>query len=253
MIKDWSALLDAAKLAAEAAGSFLCRREGITVDECTQRDIKLSTDKTSESIILDILKTTDIPVLSEEKGIVGDATQELLWIVDPLDGTVNYFRGLDDLACVSIALWQKQTPILGLVYRFRSREMFSGIVGEGFWLNGKPMHTAETVALVDAVLATGLPKGTDFSQSNLLRFTGAMQSVKKVRMLGAAALMGAYVAAGRVDAYREDGIMLWDIAAAAALVLAAGGEVDIKMKESNKCWCCLYATATLRQAFEALD
>ena len=89
--------------AAKAAGSFLRERKDIHIDKLEGKDIKLSSDKQSEQIIFNILEESRIPILSEEAGFVG-IEGEFCWIVDPIDGTINYFKGLDDFSCVSIAL-----------------------------------------------------------------------------------------------------------------------------------------------------
>ncbi len=117
----WTEELELAIKAAEKAGEFLRKRENIHVDALEGKDIKLSSDKISERIIMDILEKSSIPVLSEEYGFKGQEGDRC-WIVDPLDGTINYFKGLDDLACVSIALWKKGKPVLGVVYRFINKE-----------------------------------------------------------------------------------------------------------------------------------
>lgn len=242
-------LLTIAVQAAEEAGKFLAQRQDIHIDESSRRDIKLSSDKLSEAILLKALQATGIPVLSEEKGFVGEKA-DLCWVVDPLDGTVNYYREMDDLACVSVALCRGETPVLGVVNRFMRGEVFSGLVGEGAWLNGKEIHTRTITNAADAILATGLPKGRDFSEAALTGFVQQLQKVKKVRMLGAAALMCTFVAAGRVDIYTEDNIMFWDVAGAAAIVQAAGGIVHIVKRQNNMCLCRCYATSALQNSFE---
>ena len=243
--------LNIAKEAALKAGNFLKRREGIHVDAAEGKDIKLSSDKRSEEIIINILKTTGIPILSEECGQLGGDPDEFLWIIDPLDGTANYWKGVGELACVSVALWRKNEPALGVVYRFEADELYYGAVGEGAFLNGRPIKTSSVSHTGDAVLATGFPVKGDYGTESLSAFVKQAQDFKKVRMLGAAAIMGAFVAAGKFDAYMEDGIMLWDIAGASAIVLAAGGKTDITMLGDYRCTCKCFSGAALMEDYNA--
>ena len=117
--------LELAIRAAKEAGNFLKQREDIHVDALEGKDIKLSSDKMSEKIIMDILQESEISILSEEFGFK-DEKSKFCWIIDPLDGTINYYRGMDEMACVSIALWKEDRPILGVVYRFMCDELFYG-------------------------------------------------------------------------------------------------------------------------------
>lgn len=244
---------DLAVEAALKAGAYLKDKDLPRIDSQTGKDIKLSSDKKSEEIIINILRDTDIPILSEECGVVGEKKASRVWIIDPLDGTANYWRGMKELACVSVALWENGEPVLGVVNRFQQGELFSGIVGEGAWMNGEVIHTSTTSHISDAVLATGFPVKRDYGSESLQSFIGQVQKFKKVRMLGAAAVMGAFVAAGRVDVYAEDQIMLWDIAASSAIVKAAGGVADILPLESDQCICRLYANESLYEEYNQLE
>lgn len=248
----YKAEYELAMRAAIKAGEFLRDNYQFHVDSQVGKDIKLSSDKKSEEIILNILKETGIPVLSEECGMVGEAGVRG-WIVDPLDGTANYWKGMKELACVSIALWEDGKPVLGVINRFQQGEIFSGIVGEGAWLNGEPIHTSKVEKTTDAIISTGFPVKRNYDSESLTRFVHQVQSFKKVRMLGAAAIMGAFVAAGRIDAYTEEQIMFWDIAASSAIVKAAGGVVDIQMLKDYQCICCLFANETLYKEFKRIE
>lgn len=244
----WNKELELAKEAAKAAGSFLKRRENICVDALDGKDIKLSSDKMSEKIIMDILKKSNLPVLSEECGFQGEEG-ELCWIVDPLDGTINYFKGLDEFACVSVALWQKDRPVLGVVYRFMADELFYGCEGNGAYLNGERVRPSGVRETSQAVMAAGFPVKRSYDTESLGAFVKQVQRFKKVRMLGAAAIMGTFVSCGRLDAYMEDEIMLWDIAGAVAIVNAAGGAASLELLDDNKCLCKCFATKELMEDY----
>jgi myo-inositol-1(or 4)-monophosphatase len=202
------------------------------VNSSEGKDVKVQGDLISESIILKKLQNcSTLPVLSEEKGKIGDfGSEQPYWVVDPLDGSLNFSRGLP-LCCISIALWQNKAPLLGVIYDFNRKELFSGIVGQGAWLNEQPIGVSAVKEKKNAVLTTGFPIRTDFSNEGITTFTNDIQQYKKVRLLGTAALSLAYVACGRVDAYHEQNIMLWDIAGGCAIVQAAGGRFEIKEKE----------------------
>jgi len=113
------------------------------------------------------------------------------------------------------------------VHDFNRGEKFSGIAGEGAWLNDAPLKTSAVADQAEAVLCTGFPAGGDFAGERIAGFVEAIRVYRKVRLLGSAALSLAYVAAGRADAYEERGIMLWDIAGGLAVLLGAGGRMDM--------------------------
>lgn len=228
------ACLSLAKDAAREAGKFLVslRKEKPQVSKSVGKDVKLKEDVASEKIILDLLKSkSKFPVLSEEAGwTASDGAKGLFWAVDPIDGTMNYSRGLP-LSCVSIGLWDGANPVLGVVYDFNRDELFSGIVGSGAWLNDQTIHVSQTPSIDQAVLSTGFPLQTEFSEANVREFIQSVIAYKKIRMIGSAALSLAYVACGRVDVYFERDIMLWDIAGGLPIILGAGGSVS---KEPSK-------------------
>lgn len=236
--------------AVREAARPLKSRANLRVDALVGKDIKLSADKESEKIILEHLACSSLPVLSEECGFVGQQ-RDLYWIVDPIDGTLNYYRGMDELSCISVALWKDDEPLLGVVYRFFKDELFVGVLGEGAWLNDTPIHPSSIASISEAVMATGFPVKRSYEADSLQRFIAQVQGFKKVRMLGAAALMAVFVATGRIDAYFEEEIMLWDIAAAAAIVRAAGGTVEIEPLADYKCVCRCFATHALMEEYHA--
>jgi len=220
-------LLSLAQSVALEAGRILRSRSadlnGVREDQ--GKDLKLQADVRAEEAILQRLQAaTDFPILSEESGAsIGFRTDAEYWVIDPLDGTLNFSRRLP-LSCVSIGLWRGEQPLLGVVHDFERDETFTGLVGDGAACNGTPIRVNSVTETAKAVLATGFPSGRDFGDAPLLAFCRKVQGFKKVRLLGSAALSLAWLAAGRLDAYAEDDIWFWDVAAGLALVTAAGGE-----------------------------
>jgi len=230
-------LLTIAKEAALLAGKFLLEGSASSrqVNKDLIHDVKIEADVQSEQIILNYLKKhSDFSILSEEAGDICGNDQEYCWIIDPVDGSVNYSRSLP-LCCVSIGLWKGEQPLLGAIYDFNRNEMFSGIVGQGAWINDRPVEVSTVDIKQKAVLVTGFPNQTDFSSDSINSFVENIQSYRKVRLLGSAALSVAYVAAGRTDAYYEKNIMLWDIAGGIPIVLGAGGKIHVEKTTKPHC------------------
>jgi myo-inositol-1(or 4)-monophosphatase len=226
---DWDGLLELADLAALRAGVALKehRADWSGVDAEEGREVKVRADIRAEALILDTLaKLSPFPILSEERGWTATGDRDIAWIVDPLDGSVNYILGYPHCA-VSIALAVAGKPMLGVVYNFLLEEHFSGVVGRGAKLNGRPIKVSEVTDPARGVLSTGIPARAQSEAAAFADFMDEMRRWRKVRMIGSAACALANVAAGRADAYREMGAMLWDVAAGCALVEAAGGRVKI--------------------------
>jgi fructose-1,6-bisphosphatase/inositol monophosphatase family enzyme len=223
-------LLTIAKEASLEAGKFLLKpdRTLMNINSDVGRDIKIKADITSEGIIIDYLKEcTEFSILSEESNMMERSNREFMWIVDPLDGSLNYSRGIP-LCCISIGLWHEMEPVIGVVYDFHRSELYTGISRKGAWLNGKQIVPSAINKKENAVLCTGFPVNTDFSSEQLMTFVQKIQNYKKVRLLGSAALSLSYVASGRADAYMENDIMIWDIAGGSAIASGAGCKLDIR-------------------------
>ncbi len=240
---DKSYLLHLAEEAALLAGHHLKhnRLGWNQVEKASDHDVKILADRISEELIVEQLRRgSNIKIFSEESGYVDgnngkgekENKSELFWIIDPLDGSLNYHKNIP-FCCVSIALYKGKNAILGVVYDFVHDELFNGIVGEGAWLNQHPINTSLVCEISDAVLGTGFPVNTDFSSGAVSNFVAQIQQYRKVRLLGSAAISLCFVACGRLDSYQEENIMFWDIAAGCALVESAGGKVhfDIKNEE----------------------
>jgi myo-inositol-1(or 4)-monophosphatase len=228
--------LDAAEKAARAAGKLLRKNFGQPqrVNAVAAHDIKLQIDiQTQELITKLLLEEFPKHALYGEEGIVGDQSSEHQWIVDPLDGTVNYFYGIPHF-CVSIALRFRNEVMVGVIYDPIRREMWKGQKGEVPKLKGDPVHVSDRADLAEAVVSVGLAKTGETINANFPLLQQMVHRVRKCRVLGSAALDMAYVACGRLDAYIEQGISLWDIAAGWLLVENAGGIVDLRPREDMK-------------------
>jgi len=232
--KEMDSWLSIAKEAALKAGAYLLDSDQSSKDISLNigKDVKITADVRSESIILDYLKEkTDFHILSEENGFIEGNDKKFTWIVDPLDGSMNYLRGIP-LCCVSIGLWQGMDAILGVVYDFFRSELYSGIAGRGAWLNGVEIRSSAIDSKENAVLCTGFPVNTDFSTKSLMSFIQKVRGYKKVRLLGSAALSLAYVASGKADAYMENDIMIWDVAG--GLAIASGSDCKCSIATGSK-------------------
>src|ERR1700730_3158275 len=212
--------LDPSEKAARAAGKLLRTNFGRPqrVNAVAAHDIKLEIDiQTQELITKLLLKEFPKHGLYGEEGIVGDQSSEHQWVVDPLDGTVNYFYGIPHF-CVSIALRFKGEIIVGVIYDPIREEIFTAQKGAKPTLNGNPLRVSERADLAEAVLSVGLSKTGATIDAGLPLLQQMVHRARKCRLMGSAALDMAYVACGRFDAYVEQGISLWDIAAGWILV-----------------------------------
>ena len=220
-----SALATAVK-AAHAAGKVMqpnwLKPKRVNCDEA--HDIKLELDVRCQALIEKILAAAfpQIPILGEE-GITGDMTAEYRWVVDPIDGTVNYFFGMPH-AAVSIALQQRGKSVVGVIYTPFTDELWTTIRGEPTRLNGKIVRVSNRSKLAEAVIAMGFSKSRANIEKTLPHLNRLARRVKKIRIMVSAALELAYVASGRLDAYIERTFNLWDVAAGQLLVDNAGGE-----------------------------
>lgn len=228
--------LDAAVAAARAAGALLREnfQQPLRVNSAEAHDIKLEIDVQTQDLITELLlKEFPAHALYGEEGIVGDQSSEHQWVVDPLDGTVNYFYGIPHF-CTSIALRYLGEVIVGVIYDPMREEMWTAQKGEAPKFNGRAMKVSDRVALSEAVISVGLSKTGVTIEAGLPLLQEMVHRARKCRLMGSAALDMAYVACGRFDAYIEQGISLWDIAAGWILVETAGGKVDLRPRTDMK-------------------
>ena len=226
-------------------------------------DIKLELDVRCQKLIEKILRAAfpEIPLLGEE-GDSGDVTAEYRWVVDPIDGTVNYFFGMPH-AAVSIALQKRDkrqltggrksirshtrplvtchpshVTVLGVIYGAFTDEIWTTVRGGPTRLNGRIVRVSNRSKLEDAVIAMGFSKSRDNIEKSLPHLNRLARRVKKIRIMGSAALELVYVASGRLDAYIERTINLWDVAAGSLLVENAGGEFYVLPAPNGKLRMC---------------
>ena len=230
-----SEYLDSATEAAQAAGGLLRAHYGrpLAVDVNEAHDIKLELDRRSQALIesLLLMRFPSHAIYGEE-GVRGDADSEFQWVIDPIDGTVNYFYGIPHFA-ISIALRQAKRIIVGVIYDPMRDELWTAEEGGVALLNGQPIAVSARRELSEAVISVGVAKSIDSIDRALGLFERMLRSAKKCRMMGSAALDVAYVASGRFDAYIESSISLWDVAAGILLLERAGGKVVLEPHPST--------------------
>jgi myo-inositol-1(or 4)-monophosphatase len=190
----------------------------------TPTDLVTQADQESEQAIRDFIAKLypDHAFLGEEYGASGQS--EFRWIIDPLDGTVNYAHGFPFYG-VSIALEVAGQVSLGVVLDTARDELFTATKGGGACLNGRPLKVSTQSALVGSLLATGFPYNVSEDTENLTYFQRVLSKGLTVRRPGAAALDLAYVASGRLEGFWEVKLKPWDVAAGWLLVQEAGGTV----------------------------
>jgi myo-inositol-1(or 4)-monophosphatase len=222
----WENEKQVAREAANEAGAILKRLFGRTHRIVKKGDIDLVTeaDLLAEEKILEILRGSfpEDTILSEEKGIQRSQS-ERTWLVDPLDGTTNFAHGFPFFA-VSIALEVAGEGVLGVVFNPYTKEHFHATVGEGAFLNGRPLQVSKIHNMGDALLATGFPYTIHQDPNPIVEDLKKMVVIAQgVRRPGSAAIDLCYLAAGMVDGFWEKGLKPWDTAAGTVIVREAGG------------------------------
>jgi len=241
-------MIYAAITAAQAAGERLRQAFGheLHVNEAAAHDIKLAADVECQELIYHILldhfpKTRCIGEEGDSNN-PGDPKAEVEWIVDPIDGTLNLAHGIPHF-CVSIAAREAVTQkiLLGVIYDPMRHELFTAERGSGAYLNGIRQKVSTRAKLSEAVLAVGFAKSQESIDHCLKLYQIYGNAARKLRAMGSAALDLAYVATGRLDAYIEQGVNLWDIAAGIVLVEEAGGVVETEVKKNGSYRVCAHS------------
>ncbi len=222
--------LEIAVHAARATGELLRENFGATleVNAIEAHDIKLELDVRSQSLITKIiLDAFPEHAIFGEEGIAGNQESDSQWIIDPIDGTVNFFYGIPHF-CISIALRVRGEIEVGVIYDPIRDELWQTRLGKSSELNGAVINVSERTQLSEAVLSVGFSKTKTTIDSGLPLFEQMVYRARKCRLMGSAALDLAYVACGRLDAYIEQSVSLWDIAAGKLLVQNAGGRINVQ-------------------------
>ena len=238
--------LDIAVSAAHGAGQLMRAnsRSPKKINSSTQHDIKLELDVRCQKLIEKTLRSAypRMAILGEE-GVLGDTQAEHRWVVDPIDGTVNFTYGIPH-CCVSIALQVRTAKfnvqglrfkgsahsaaaydtVVGVVYDPFCDELWTAVRGRLAYLNGKTICVSQRSRLDEAIVSIGFAKYRTTLNQMLPVLNRLVHRVRKIRVMGAAALALTYVASGRMDAYVEAGIRLWDIAAGGLILECAGGD-----------------------------
>lgn len=251
-VKELGAALLVAVRAAHAAGKLMRQNldRAKTVKLATSHDIKLELDVQCQALIERMLRAAfpKIPLLGEE-GDSGDVNAAYRWVVDPIDGTVNYAYGIPH-AAVSIALQKRvsddrsaakrhvtrhtsHVTLVGVIYDPFMDELWTAIRGGLARCNGRVIHVSKRTKTADAIVTIGFAKSKENLRKSLPYFERLAKRVRKVRIMGSAALALTYVAMGRFDAYVERGISLWDIAAGWVIVECAGGKFRIERAQGR--------------------
>jgi myo-inositol-1(or 4)-monophosphatase len=221
------------------AGKFLKMNVGkirrIERKDGQETNLVTEIDKKSEQLIINKIKQhfPQHDFLCEESG-AAEVKSEYRWIIDPLDGTVNYTHALP-IFCVSIGLEYKGEIILGVVYDPSLDELFTAEKGRGAKLNKKHIEVSKTTKLIESLVVTGFPYDVnEHPEPAVTHFRNFLAESQAIRRLGSAALDLCYVAAGRFDGFWEGVIRPWDMAAGVLIVTEAGGRwTDFHGSPSN--------------------
>ena len=233
---DYSKELRYAIDAALNAGQYLLNNKSnlnVKIDS-KPKDTKLQADIEAENLIKQSISSiSKYPILAEESGKSVENLGDIFWVIDPLDGTANFSRDIP-ICCVSIGLVCNMKPILGVIYDFNNDDLYkaNNITKEAF-LNNKEIEVSKIDSKNEAVLVTGLPVNTNYDNDSLKKIIEDMQTWKKVRMIGSAAIASCYIASGKAELYKENGVFLWDIIAGAAIIESSGGNAKINNVKDN--------------------
>ena len=224
-------LLDIASEAALDGGAILSSYWGNLANQVEEKgrsgDLVTIADRTAESAVIQVLgrHCPHIGIVAEESGLVGNQDGDLVWVIDPLDGTTNFAHQYP-FSSVSIGLLCQDEPVLGVVYDPFHKDLFRAAKGLGATRNRQPIYVSSAAKLSQSLLVTGFAYDRrDTTDNNYAEFCYLTHLTQGVRRGGSAAMDLAYVACGRLDGYWERGLSVWDITAGIVLVQEAGGRV----------------------------
>lgn len=189
-------------------------------------EIVTEADTESENAIIATIQAQypDHAILGEECGLI-KGTSEYKWIIDPLDGTVNFAHQIP-IFCISIALAVQDSIVLGIILDPVNDELYSAVSGQGAQLNGHPIQVSATATISQSLLVTGFPYNVgEIFETVMARYSSCLKASQSILRLGSAALDLCYVACGRFEGFWEQNLKPWDSAAGALIVAEAGGRV----------------------------
>ena len=203
--------------------------ENLQVSSKGPGDFVTSADRRAEKTIIDELQKAhpDYGIVTEESGIINKSNTKNRWIIDPIDGTMNFLNGIPHFA-ISIGYEENQEIKCGVIFDPIKNEIFYAEKGNGAYLNNSRIRVSNKKKLKDSILVTGGPKNSSEIRNMIFEelITGSKNVVEPIRKLGSAALDIAYVGCGRFDAYWQRDLNYWDIAAGMIILKEAGGFVD---------------------------
>ena len=209
--------------------------ENLQVSTKGPGDFVSSADKRTEKILIDELQKAhpDYGVITEEKGIINKSNTKNRWIIDPIDGTMNFLNGIPQFA-ISIGYEENGEIKCGVIFNPIMNEMFLAEKGNGAFLNNQRIRVSKQKKINDALLVTGGPKGASKIKNKIYsEYINVSNNVANVRKFGSAALDMAYVACGRFDGYWQRELNYWDVAAGIIILKEAGGFVNFFEEDIN--------------------
>lgn len=229
MIPPLPALLETARQAAQAAGDHVLARLHRRDDAAlvTRHDIKHTLDRESQAVATDAIRRAfpGHAILGEETAEAALPASDVRWVIDPIDGTINFAHGLP-MWCVSVAAQAGGRSVAGVVLAPELGLRFEALADGPATCNGRPLRVSSTARLDHALVHTGADRSEEAARA--FRFLNRLAGiVQRPRVIGSAALDICWVAAGRTDAYFESGVFLWDIAAAGLILERAGGTGEV--------------------------
>lgn len=236
--KDILSLLELSKEVARSALKEITKldkksNKKYTFSKDIPRETKAEADREIEHLILKSLKPTNLEILSEETGLInGNKNSNLRFIIDPIDGTVNFIRNIAECS-ISIALFDNNKPVFGVLASYPSGKLFWGGASFGSFEEDTKLKVSTITEANKGVLCSGFPSRFKFSSLELAGQIGLIKIFNKTRMLGSASQSLLQVAKGSAECYFENDIMIWDVAAGIAIVEGSGGRVMMKQGSTS--------------------
>ena len=209
--------------------------ENLQVSSKAPGDFVSSADKRTEKILIDEFQKAypEHGIITEETGIINKSNKNNRWIIDPIDGTMNFLNGVPQFA-ISIGYEENQEIKCGVIFNPITNEMFIAEKGNGAFLNNSRIRVSNKKNLQDSLLVTGGPKQSSKIKDKIFNeYISVSKKVSNVRKFGSASLDLAYVASGRFDGYWQRELNYWDVAAGIIIVKEAGGFVDFFEENNN--------------------